>query len=238
MIRSRRVIAENFALPVRVTHISHAPGGISGSAEKQVVCFRMDVDARIMAVHKTLELHKEGISDIALRGDDRIFATAGWDGKVRVYNYRKATALAVLKVMAPAPLNPINGFFKFSREQWISGQLGLTPQYQDLSTQRQIDKCLLHRSTIRRRQRLWRSRRPIFLPRRHETDPWPSGQCTETPRDRHQPWRLTDTAKRMPQYNSKAVCQVSTERTACGPAVYSMPLCADRHPVWLCTGTS
>ena len=52
---------------------------------------------------KALELRKEGISDVALRGDDRLLATAGWDGRMRLYNYRKAAPLAILKVPAPFP---------------------------------------------------------------------------------------------------------------------------------------
>ncbi len=79
-------------------------GGVSGSAENQLVCFRLDLDARTCVVREATELHKEGIADIALRGDGRIFATAGWDCKVRMYSYRKATCLAILKVSSATVL--------------------------------------------------------------------------------------------------------------------------------------
>lgn len=62
-----------------------------------MVAFRMDLETRTLAPRKTLELHKEGISDIALRPDDKIFATAGWDCRVRLYSYKKAAPLAILK---------------------------------------------------------------------------------------------------------------------------------------------
>lgn len=76
---------------------SSATGGVSGAAETALVCFRNSLDTRTMAVRKSIELHKKGISDVALRPDDKVFATAGWDGKVRVYNYKKAAPLAILK---------------------------------------------------------------------------------------------------------------------------------------------
>jgi hypothetical protein len=74
-----------------------AVGGISGGAEKAVMAFRMDLEARTMAVRKTLELQKEGVSDAVLRPDGRVFAIGGWDGRVRLYSYKKATPLAILK---------------------------------------------------------------------------------------------------------------------------------------------
>ena len=73
-------------------------GGICGSAEKQLVCFSLSLEARTISTRAAVPLHKEGIEDMALRPDNRIFATAGWDGRVRLYNYRKAACLAILKV--------------------------------------------------------------------------------------------------------------------------------------------
>lgn len=62
-----------------------------------------------MGVRNSIELHKEGISDVALRPDDKIFATAGWDGKVRVYSYKKAAPLAILKVYSACTLTARHG---------------------------------------------------------------------------------------------------------------------------------
>ena len=44
-----------------------------------------------------IELSTPGIAAAALRGDSRIFATAGWDKKVRVFHYVKRKPLAVLQ---------------------------------------------------------------------------------------------------------------------------------------------
>ena len=72
-------------------------GGISGAADKAAICFRMNLEARTIAVRQALELREEGISDAALRPDGRVFAVGGWDGRVRLYSYRKAAPLAILK---------------------------------------------------------------------------------------------------------------------------------------------
>lgn len=38
-----------------------------------------------------------GVDDIEIRCDGRIWATAGWDGRVRLFDAKKRTPLAVLK---------------------------------------------------------------------------------------------------------------------------------------------
>lgn len=52
----------------------------------------------MLALTASLEVKQQGIADICIRQDQRLFATAGWDGKIRVFNYRKHKALAVLQV--------------------------------------------------------------------------------------------------------------------------------------------
>lgn len=93
--------ANSFAQQQRSTFNAAAccptAGGISGGAEKAVMAFSMDLEARTMAVRKTLELQKEGVSDAVLRPNGRVFAIGGWDGRVRLFSYKKATPLAILK---------------------------------------------------------------------------------------------------------------------------------------------
>lgn len=44
-----------------------------------------------------LALPAGGIADVAVRGDGRIAATAGWDGKVRLFSCRRRVPLGILR---------------------------------------------------------------------------------------------------------------------------------------------
>lgn len=73
-------------------------GGVSGAAEDKLVCFTIDWAARKITERQRLSIAKPGIDMIALRPDQRIFATGGWDGRVRVFHFAKCKPLTVLKV--------------------------------------------------------------------------------------------------------------------------------------------
>lgn len=47
-------------------------------------------------VYKTHELVNAGISDITIRADKKILATAGWDHRIRIFGWKKMKPLAVL----------------------------------------------------------------------------------------------------------------------------------------------
>ena len=72
-------------------------GGVCGAAESKLTCFRVDHAAGEIRVTQTIDLRKEGISDVAVRPDGRLLVSAGWDGRVRVYKRSSGRALAVLK---------------------------------------------------------------------------------------------------------------------------------------------
>eukprot|EP01119_Soliformovum_irregulare_P021506 TRINITY_DN7173_c0_g1_i1.p1 TRINITY_DN7173_c0_g1~~TRINITY_DN7173_c0_g1_i1.p1 ORF type:complete len:164 (-),score=38.26 TRINITY_DN7173_c0_g1_i1:52-543(-) len=81
--------------------------GISSSAGNKIVVFEIDWSLNAIRVVKELEVNKGGISEVRYRHDNKIFASAGWDHRVRIYHSTKLTPLAILK-WHTATLNAID----------------------------------------------------------------------------------------------------------------------------------
>ncbi|TMW63353.1 hypothetical protein Poli38472_002294 [Pythium oligandrum] len=78
-----------------VTHDGRS--AICGSAADDLSMVSMDLSSLTMEVKPFFKCNHGGISAIRLRSDERIFATAGWDHRVRIFHRRTLKPLAILK---------------------------------------------------------------------------------------------------------------------------------------------
>ena len=73
-------------------------GAFSGAADDQLCCWQVTAEAPHLRLQTKLPLKQKGIAEIAVRQDGRMLASAGWDGRVRIFRCAKPKPLAVLQV--------------------------------------------------------------------------------------------------------------------------------------------
>ncbi|XP_028852972.1 guanine nucleotide-binding protein subunit beta-like protein 1 [Denticeps clupeoides] len=70
--------------------------GVSGSAEQTICSWTLD-GQQVLQLQEQVELVNPGISQLCLRPDGKILASAGWDHLIRVFGWKKMKPLAVLQ---------------------------------------------------------------------------------------------------------------------------------------------
>uniref|UniRef100_A0A1A8HYC3 Guanine nucleotide binding protein (G protein), beta polypeptide 1-like n=1 Tax=Nothobranchius kuhntae TaxID=321403 RepID=A0A1A8HYC3_NOTKU len=70
--------------------------GISGSSEKKLSSWTLDSQNNIQ-LQDDVMLVNPGVSQLCIREDGRILASAGWDDRVRIFSWKKLRPLAVLQ---------------------------------------------------------------------------------------------------------------------------------------------
>ena len=71
--------------------------GVSGSADTNIGTFRINTTSGSIVSFETIKIKERGIGDVKIRSDGKIFATAGWDGAIRVFRVNKLQPLAILR---------------------------------------------------------------------------------------------------------------------------------------------
>ncbi|XP_030000425.1 guanine nucleotide-binding protein subunit beta-like protein 1 [Sphaeramia orbicularis] len=70
--------------------------GISGSSEKNLSSWILDTQNNLQ-LQDDVTLVNPGVSQLCVRGDSKLLASAGWDHRVRVFGWKKLRPLAVLQ---------------------------------------------------------------------------------------------------------------------------------------------
>ncbi|RVE68616.1 hypothetical protein OJAV_G00093570 [Oryzias javanicus] len=70
--------------------------GISGSAETKLSSWILDSQNNIQ-LQESVELVNPGVSQLCIRADGKLLASAGWDHRVRIFGWKKLRPLAVLQ---------------------------------------------------------------------------------------------------------------------------------------------
>ncbi|XP_042344054.1 guanine nucleotide-binding protein subunit beta-like protein 1 [Plectropomus leopardus] len=70
--------------------------GVSGSSEKKLSAWKLDRQNNLQ-LQEGVTLVNPGVSQLCIRGDGKLLASAGWDHRVRVFGWKKLRPLAVLQ---------------------------------------------------------------------------------------------------------------------------------------------
>ncbi|XP_017270031.1 guanine nucleotide-binding protein subunit beta-like protein 1 [Kryptolebias marmoratus] len=98
-VTQRSVLSRVKAHPEPVMCLTFDPRrlrGISGSSEKKLSSWMLDSQNNIQ-LQDGVMLVNPGVSQLRIREDGRLLASAGWDHRVRIFGWKKLRPLAVLQ---------------------------------------------------------------------------------------------------------------------------------------------
>jgi len=70
--------------------------GVCGGVSTKIFKFLLDFQSSSGSVSSSCEIPMQGIQCVSVRSDKKIFATGGWDHRVRVFSFEKFLPLAIL----------------------------------------------------------------------------------------------------------------------------------------------
>ncbi|XP_071381773.1 guanine nucleotide-binding protein subunit beta-like protein 1 [Centroberyx affinis] len=98
-VSQRSTLSQAVAHPEPVMCLTFDPKrmrGISGSSEKNLFPWMLDGQNNLQ-LQDPVSLVNPGVSQLSIRGDGKLVASAGWDHRVRVFGWKKLRPLAVLQ---------------------------------------------------------------------------------------------------------------------------------------------
>ncbi|XP_076006765.1 guanine nucleotide-binding protein subunit beta-like protein 1 [Genypterus blacodes] len=98
-VTQRSTLSKIAAHPEPVMCLTFDPArlkGISGSSEKKLAPWVLDGQNNLQ-LQDSVPLVNPGVSQLCVRGDGKLLASAGWDHRVRVFGWKKLRPLAVLQ---------------------------------------------------------------------------------------------------------------------------------------------
>ncbi|KAK5932977.1 hypothetical protein CgunFtcFv8_004641 [Champsocephalus gunnari] len=98
-VTQRAQLSQTKAHPEPVMCLTFDPQclrGVSGSSEKDLCSWRLDGQNNLQ-LQDSVPLVNPGVSQLCVRGDGKLLASAGWDHRVRIFGWKKLRPLAVLQ---------------------------------------------------------------------------------------------------------------------------------------------
>lgn len=98
-VTQRSILSQTKAHPEPVMCLTFDPErlrGVSGSSEKNLTPWMLDRQNNLQ-LQDNVTLVNPGVSQLCIRGDGKLLASAGWDHRVRVFGWKRLKPLAVLQ---------------------------------------------------------------------------------------------------------------------------------------------